>query len=61
MLTVSWAGECVALLEVRLEACGKGTGEPDCKGGGGRLGHCRVWVVQESPAGSFGSTTSTRV
>lgn len=57
MLAMSWAGECVALFQLRPEACGKGTGEPDC----GVLDTARFGFVQKSPAGRFGSDTLTHV
>lgn len=47
----------MALLQMRLEACGKGIGEPDC----GVLNTVRYGCARKSPAGGFGSTTSTRV
>lgn len=55
MLTISRAGEYVALSQVRLEARGKGTGEPDC----GILDTVRFEFVQKSRAGGFGSITLT--
>lgn len=55
MLSLSRAGEGMALLQVRLEACGKGTGEPDC----GVMDAARFGFVQKSPAGGFGGITLT--
>lgn len=47
----------MALLQMRLEARGKGTRDPDC----GVLNTVRCGYARESPAGGFGSTTVPRV
>lgn len=42
---------------MKLESCGKGTGEPDCR----VLDTAGFGFVQKSPVGGFGSTTLTHV